>query len=289
MQASPMVDHIRNHIEAQFANTPIETSPFPHLIIRNFFPEDVYAKIMAYNLFKTNIGEEWRSKKDSASVSSKTPYYARKQINFHNNVAIEAAAEEKEFWSQITACFMGDTWFTDLVKRKYPEYFQLRFGDLTKEADFLSLFRTELFLQRHEPGYYIGPHTDIATRVFTCIFSFAQTPGFEQYGTELVKPHDRLERCWGSDHYSPDKFDVVKVAPYAPNNFLLFFKTRHSFHSVQAIDETVPNQRYGMQFQFYEPPGGLFKDLSEPELMRIKHQPKGTLLERGVRKLRRAA
>jgi hypothetical protein len=55
--------------------------------------------------------------------------------------------------------------------------------------------------------------------------------------------------------------------PYRPNGFLLFFKTRHSFHSVPAIDETLPTKRYGMQFQLYEPGTGVFTDLSEPDLL----------------------
>jgi len=109
----------------------------------------------------------------------------------------------------------------------------------------------------------------VPARVFTCIFSLADREGFEEYGTELLKPKDRLDRCWGNDHYPPEDFDVVKVAPYKPNNFLLFFKSRHSFHSVKAITEAVPNQRYGMQFQFYEPQGGLMHDLSAPDLMKV--------------------
>jgi hypothetical protein len=282
---TPITKHIRAHVEKKLSESSIEKSPFPYLIISNFFPDDVYEKIMEYNLFKNNAGEEWRSKGSSAYVSSKTPYYARKQINFHNNVAIEGSEAQKQFWQNITDCFLGDTWFPDLVRKHYPEYFELRFGDITKDHDFSKLFTTELFLQRHEPGYYIGPHTDIATRVFTCIFAFAEKHGFEQFGTELLVPNDRLERCWGNDHYAPDKFKVVKVAPYAPNNFLLFFKTRHSFHSVKAIDETVPNQRYGMQFQFYEPSGGLFKDLSVPDIMHVK-QKKPPLVERTLRKLK---
>ena len=36
------------------------------------------------------------------------------------------------------------------------------------------------------------------------------------------------------------------------------------------IDENVPNQRYGMQFQFYEPMQGLLKDLSEPTIDRTR-------------------
>jgi hypothetical protein len=112
----------------------------------------------------------------------------------------------------------------------------------------------------------------VGTRVFTCIFSFAEREGFEEYGTELLAHKDKLVRCWGNDHYKPDDFVVKKIAPYKPNNFLLFFKTRQSFHSVKAITNDVPNQRYGMQFQFYEPAGGVFKDLSVPDLMMIKQK-----------------
>jgi hypothetical protein len=160
----------------------------------------------------------------------------------------------------------GD-WFARLVVEKYPDYFQLRFGDLLNENDFYALMQTQLFLQRHEPGFRIGPHTDLPTRIFTCIFSFAERDGFEEYGTQLLAHKDRLVRCWGADHYRDSDFVVRKVVPYRPNAFLLFFKTRHSFHAVAPISEHVPNQRYGMQFQFHEPVGGVFHDLSVPDLM----------------------
>jgi hypothetical protein len=275
-----MISAIRERIERKFDAATLDMSPFPHLVIEEFFPEDVYAKIMAYNPFKANRGEEWLSKSRSADVTSRTPYHARKQINFHNDQPFDAPDEERQFWDDLTKCFLGDDWFPSLVLHKFPTYFELRFGDLVKEGDFYSMFRRELFLQRHEPGYYIGPHTDIPTRVYTCIFSFAERPGFEEYGTELLSHHDRLVRCWGNDHYAPDDFTVTKLAPYKPNNFLLFFKTRQSFHSVKAIPDTVPNQRYGMQFQFYEPKGGIMHDLSVPDLMEVKlphARPKGVV------------
>jgi hypothetical protein len=185
-----------------------------------------------------------------------------------------ADEEEQNFWEPIKNCFLSDHWFERLIFNKYREYFTIRFGELVESEDFFDLFKKEFFLQRHEPGYYIGPHTDIPTRVFTCIFSFADRNGFEEYGTQLCVPKDRMVRCWGNNHYAPEDFIVKKVAPYKPNNFLLFFKTRQSFHAVKAIDERVPNQRYGMQFQFYEPSRGLFTDLSEPDLFVTKHQKK---------------
>lgn len=267
-----MKQTLRQHIEAKINTATLDTSPFPHLIIENFFPEEVYDKIQRYNPFKQNAGVEWLSRAKSSTVSSNTPYYARKQINFHKDDSFNAPAEEQAFWNELKDCFLGDDWFERVVYNKYKEYFVLRFGDLVYEEDFFTLFKKEFFLQRHEPGYYIGPHTDIPTRVFTCIFSFAAREGFEEYGTRLLTHKDRLARCWGNDHYKPDDYETKKLAPYKPNNFLLFFKTRQSFHSVDAITEEVPNQRYGMQFQFYEPYGGLMRDLSAPDIMGITHK-----------------
>jgi hypothetical protein len=267
-----MQQQIRAHIEAQFARAQLQHYPFPHLIIENFFPQAIFDDILRFNPFKNNHGSEWISKRQSRALKTSTPYFARKQINLHKDETFQASADEQAFWAAIKQCFIGDHWFTQLVLNKYKEFFIIRFGELIEDPAFLDMLKHELFLQRHEPGYYIGPHTDIPTRIFTCIFSFAERAGFEQFGTELCKPCDPLARCWGNDHYAPDDFVVTKVAPYTPNNFLLFFKTRQSFHAVRAIDDTVPNQRYGMQFQLYEPAGGLFHDLSEPELLSTRHR-----------------
>jgi hypothetical protein len=266
------IQRIRTHIEGRLAGAELVTLPFPHLIAADFFPADVYARILALNPFRENAGREWMSRKAGAGLRTGTPYHARRQINFHKDDDFVASPEAHAFWDTIRGVFLGDDWFPALVAARYRAYFELRFGALADDPAFFGLCRRELFLQRHEPGYYIGPHTDIPTRIFTCIFAFAERPGFDEYGTELCRHRDPLVRCWGNNHYPPDDFVVEKLAPYRPNNFLLFFKTRQSFHAVRAIDDTVPNGRYGMQFQFYEPPGGLFRDLSEPELMVPRHK-----------------
>lgn len=264
---------IRQHIEGLFKTTTLEVYPFPHLIIENFFPQPVFERILAYNPYKKNVGEEWIKRKHTFASKTATPYYARKQINLHDHEASYLFnAEEQAFWDTLKAVFLDDDWFVNLVVAKYRPYFEIRFGELLEAPEFTDYFRRELFLQRHEPGYFIGPHTDIPTRVFTCIFSFADRPGFEEFGTELAVHEDPLTRCWGNNHYPPDQFKVAKLAPYKPNNFLLFFKTRQSFHSVKAIHDGVPNQRYGMQFQFYEKGQGVFNDLSMPDLLVTRHR-----------------
>jgi len=279
---------LRENLAAKLRKSKIEIFPFPHLIIEEFFPVEVFDRVLAFNPFKNNEGMEWKSRGESSSLKMSTPYYARMQINFHQEQKFAAPPEEASFWKLLTDCFLGDHWFTQMVYEKFESYFQYRFGELALKGNFFDHFRKELFLQRHRPGYYIGPHTDIPSRVFTCIFSFADRPGFEEYGTELCVPKDPLVRCWGNDHYSPEGFEIRKIAPYKPNNFLLFLKTRQSFHSVKAINADCPNGRYGMQFQLYEPDAGIFRDLSEPDLIRMKfNKPPKQGFDRILAKLNR--
>lgn len=270
---SPQVAALRDHIDRKLAAAVLEMSPFPHLIVEEFFPADVYAGVLRHNPFRDRPGEEWLPREASANVTTRTPYADRKQVDLRRERP-DVPAESLAFWQTIRACFLADHWFQRRIVAAYEEYFALRFGDLVKDHDFYSLLSTELFLQRHERGFFIGPHTDLATRVFTCIFSFADRPGFEAYGTQLLAHRDRLVRCFGNDHHARDEFVVRKLAPYKPNNAFLFFKTRQSFHAVPVIDTDLPNDRYGMQFQFHEPPGGVFRDLSTPNLMQFRREPR---------------
>ena len=257
------VRSLRAHIERKIGEYEIEILPFPHMIIENFFPESVWREIIGRNLFNMNRGREWFTKEQLIELRSSSPYDHRLQINLCADADYDASDSDRKFWEMIGRTFTADDWFPRLIYQKLPQYFQIRFGELVERPDFFSKFRKECFLQRHEPSYYIGPHTDIPTRVFTCIFSFAEVNGYEDFGTRLMRHKDPFMRCKGMQHYTNwDDFETVKVAEYRPNNFLLFFKTPQSWHAVQEITADVPNQRYGMQYQFYEPDKGLFKFLT---------------------------
>lgn len=54
----------------------------------------------------------------------------------------------------------------------------------------------------------------------------------------------------------------------------------HSFHAVREIGPDVPHQRWGMQYLYYEPPGGVFHDLSMPDLMRRPETGSRSLADR---------
>ena len=102
-----------------------------------------------------------------------------------------------------------------------------------------------MVVQRHDPGFHIGTaHRRTPSRVHR-IFAWAERPDSRTYGTEFRAPRDPHVRCWGDLHHDREGFDVATVANYSPNSFLVFFKTRHSFHAVEAVVAGIPNDRYG--------------------------------------------
>lgn len=256
---------LRAHIEKKFEAATVDTIPSPHIEIADFFPQEIYDNIRKYNLFQYTAGQEWIAAKESAKRRQSTPYHQRKQVDLKQDY--EAAPEAKAFWDQLRQAFFEDNFFARTVYKKYPAYFDIRFGEDAQNPDFFGALRSMMFVQRHDKGYSIGPHTDSPNRVFTCIFSFPDAPGYEKYGTEFSRPKTPGVRCYGDLHHPFEDFEVVKVAAYKPNNFVLFFKTNSSFHAVREIDTDVINDRYGMQVGFYEPKGGLFNDLSKRGLL----------------------
>lgn len=256
---------IRDHIAKRLLESKIDHDPSPHFMVSDIFPDEVYQDILRLNPFQEQAGQEWQTKAQSAIKRQGTPFHLRKQI------ALERAQFENRdvavLYDTIVTALVGDNWFARQVQAKYPEFFDIRFGVSARDQDFFSGLRRMLIVQRHDRDYEIGPHTDSPHRVFTAIFAFAQGPGFEQYGTQFDRPVDRALCCSGDLHHRFDDFETVKVADYAPNRLVVFFKTRHSFHSVRRIDTDIPGDRFGMQLGYYETGRGLFHDISRPDIM----------------------
>jgi hypothetical protein len=256
---------IQAHVAERLMASPLDMHPFPHVMVEGALPDDIYDAMLAEDPFRRTEGKPWVTEENSAKLKTGTPYYLRKQI-----LLAEAAALLPEPWDAVYEALCGDRWLGRLAQTRFPEYFDIRFGLV---PDLFDRLECSAFLQKHDAGYSIGPHTDIPRRVATCILSLApRGVHMASCGTLLCRPDDPFVRCWGNGHYSMADFRVVRIAPYAPNRLLLFYKARHSFHAVAQLPEGVPGGRFGLQVQLYEPKGGLFRDLSEPDLFETKHE-----------------
>lgn len=280
-----MIDLIRQHFESRLAAAELVMLPFPHLLLTEVLPESVYAEVLRGNPFRKATGKAFGDEPWAKRLRFKTTYDKRFQFDLSPDRSVLSDGP----WGRLGAAFSDLNWLGPVLQRRFPDYFSLRFGDISRIDEFWGRLNSDVFLQRLDPGYRLDAHTDLPTRVATCIFSFATTDGYERCGTQLLVPKNPLWRCWGNLHHPLDGFDVAQVAPYKPNAALVFFKTRHAWHSVGTEAASAPDGRFGMQVQVSEAGHGTLIDLSEPDLLRNRQLLPAGRLDRAYFTVRRLA
>lgn len=289
------VDAIRSHFVRRLERAELEMWPFPHLYLTEVLPPEVYADALANDPFVADPGVSF----GDPTWTSKLRFRSFYEHRYQHELNPERRTRQGQPWAMIGDAFADPRWLGPVLRNRFPAFFDLRFGDIdaieqrASDDGFWSSLHTRTFVQRHEPGYRLEAHTDIPSRIATGIFNFPPSAGYEDAGTTLLVPRDPRLRCWGNNHYDIGEFEVVTTVPYAPNTCLIFFKTRHSWHSVAPEAALVPGGRLGMQVQLYEPNEGALTDLSAPDLVRnlqfVPEPPRTGPRSRGVRALRRIA
>lgn len=255
---SPMAKHMATAIEG----ARLEWLPYPHIVVPNIFPDDVYENIHKLNPFAVTEGHEWMKKGEAPASRALTPYHHRRQVNFPQDLN-GMEPEMGVFWAQMYLDLIQGPWFLQSLVQKFQPYFLMRFGELLLDPQFPAMLNREHFLQIHDDGYFIGPHTDVPSRILTCLFTFAPDESQHEWGTVLYRHKDKLARCSGRRHYGFEDFDEVKTATYRPNQLFVFAKTPSAFHAVKPLPPGLPGKRYGMQVQFYEMGKYKLRDLSD--------------------------
>jgi hypothetical protein len=95
----------------------------------------------------------------------------------------------------------------------------------------------EAQLIRHRAGYFLGPHSDLYTKLVVLLFYLAPDDGLAHLGTSLYRPKEPGFVCPDSKHYPFDDFVKVKTAPYKRNSVLAFMRSDRSFHGLEPLSE----------------------------------------------------
>lgn len=264
------VDEVRDHFEARLFDAELGLRPFPHLILTDALPAGLYREIVESDPFGVDVGQPFGDPSWTRRLTFEQTY----QLRFQHDLDPLRRTMSGGAAAIIGDAFSDPTWLGPMLRSRFPLYFELRFGDIDAiEADptsggFWRRLHTRTFLQRHEPGFRIEAHTDIPSRIATCVFNLPSDSGWEAAGTQLLEPLDPRLRCTGNRHHPVDRFRVAATVPYAPNTCVVFFKTRHTWHAVSPESALVPGGRLGLQVQLYEPETGAVEDLSAPDLVR---------------------
>jgi hypothetical protein len=138
----------------------------------------------------------------------------------------------KDFWNRFNEWFFGPD-LAEAVLDSFAKPLRARLGEKRSWPP----VSVESQLIRHRAGYFLGPHSDLHTKLVVLLVYLAPDESAPHLGTSLYRPKDPGFTCPNSVHYPFEDFVRVKTAPYKPNSLLAFLRSDVSFHGVEPLSE----------------------------------------------------
>lgn len=228
-----------------FRSAVFDYEPYPTGLIRPVLDPDLYARLIASYPplplfeFKPSLGNKY-----SLSEVSNPGQYRRFIENTPDWKRFHAYVKSEGFIADILAFLIAH--HIDLGLRRYRVVSKKA---VSSGASVMSrLRRTRELSARFEfsamgaDGGHILPHTDMAQKLITLVFSMSGPGEWDPAwggGTDIVIPKDRT-RIYNHLNTSLGfaAVDVLKTWEFSPNQCLIFVKTYNSWHSVSPMRGT---------------------------------------------------
>ena len=210
-----------HHFIQRLQTATVDPDPFPHFYLEHIFPDDYYQDLLN-NLPSTAVYDNLYEVTDL-----KLDHFRhRNQRDLDAGWTARLPTDLQPFWDSFNAWFLGP----DLANAVLSSFRSQRsaWPEVSVESQFM----------RHRAGYFLGPHSDLYTKLVVLLIYLAPDNSAEHLGTSLYRPKDPAFSCADSKHYGFADFIRVKTAPYKPNSLLAFMRSDISFHGLEPLSET---------------------------------------------------
>ena len=229
------------HFVERLRGAEVLADPYPHYLLENVFPDDYYRAMLE------NLPGSAAYQNLFAVTTLKLDHFRhRDQRDMNPGWTDDLPAPQREFWDDFDSWFLGAD-FAQAVLKTFHEQMDARFANWPEVS-------VESQLIRHRAGYFLGPHSDLHTKLVVLLIYLAPDESAAHLGTSLYRPKDPNFTCPDSKHYPFEDFVRVKTAPYKPNSMLAFFRSDVSFHGLEPLsDHDVQNSgRDVIQYVLYD-------------------------------------
>jgi len=202
---------ISSQMVAAVGAAQAEKEPFPHAIIPNFFPADVYDDLLDF-LPNDQQYEAFAYQKHQAQDGSSN----RLRFRMQNEWLDRLTGAQRAFWYAVRQA-LGSQSVKQAVYSKMRAGLAFRFKLKESEVNTVGGYALpELF--RELASYRIKPHPDTRRKVVTMQISLPRDGSQRHLGTEFYK------RSLNPLHMlrEPRGFEIVKCTPYLPNSAYCF-------------------------------------------------------------------
>jgi hypothetical protein len=206
------------HFVHRLRGAKVELDPFPHYFLERVFPDDYYRELLRQlpsSDVYDNLYEVTDLKLDH--------FRHRDQRNMDRGWTDRLPTEQRMFWNLFNSWFLSE----ELAQAVLESFGGESWPAISVESQFI----------RHRAGYFLGPHSDLYTKLVVLLLYLAPDDNAEHLGTSLYRPREPEFSCPNSTHYAFEDFIRVKTAPYRPNSLLAFVRSDISFHGLQPLSE----------------------------------------------------
>ena len=282
-------DEVFSHIREKFERASSVSDPFPHLIVKDVFPRQVYSAMCA-DLPST---KQWTAAEKEETVKALMKAGADEKIARSNFRTMKPSAVVQPMFSlnsDPNTCSILQKYAT-LWNKKYHDYIALT-NELTlskfnavistyhaylRDYDLLSNPPTyqgnlTIFCQR-TAGWEIPPHTHDYNQIIQSMIYFPLRGSSVSQGTSLYRLNRPVFRPWSSfaatSMFAEDEVEFATRLPYDANTLVSFLNTPKSIHSSPFAQG--PPRRYiftGVSTN-YNPPEGQRERVIEPSSLQF--------------------
>jgi hypothetical protein len=220
--ASPLA-----HVVERLRAAEVVLEPYPHYYLENVFPDDYYQTLLR-NLPDSTIYQNLFEVTDLKLAH----FRHRDQRDFSEGWTATLPGDIKDFWERFNEWFLGPD-LAQAVMTSFASQLRTRFGNEQSWPQVV----VESQLIRHRAGYFLGPHSDLYTKLIVLLLYLAPDESAAHLGTSLYRPKEAGFSCPNSTHYPFEDFIRVKTASYKPNSLLAFVRSDVSFHGLEPLSE----------------------------------------------------
>ncbi|WP_377806394.1 hypothetical protein ABNQ38_06885 (plasmid) [Azospirillum sp. A29] len=209
------------HALNRLSDTAISTDPFPHLVVPDFLPADLYARACA----------QW-PEPAAFGILQAGDLPARHQVPLTESWLARCDGEQAAVWRDVRDCLFNPAIVASMAERFPQVRDKLGWVDAPPVPN--------MRIIEDHTGHAMLPHTDIEATMFSMLLympadSGPPNPQASSLGTALYRPRDPDFRGRGMDRYPRADFELVAQAPYRPNHLLAYAPSDRSFHGVEPV------------------------------------------------------
>jgi hypothetical protein len=235
----PVLDarRIHAHLERAVASSTLQLDPFPHMVIRDLFPQEFYDAIVK-GIPPTELFDGADNKQRIVVPFTVAPAFSRRVWGFLLDTAIDEG-----LGPLLIRAFRAP--LTDWLETTWPSLH----GRSIESA--VTLHNTDGRILLRRRGYVIPPHRDPKWGFITCLLYLAKPGDSAEWGTQLYEVESDSEASSVAPHWiRPEQCRLVKNVPFEPNTALVFLNSRGAHGAQIPADAEPPDlERYIYQFR----------------------------------------